>query len=109
MPELSDKEKKLLEDIKDYLNITWEEERTNKNLAGMMKRGMKRLQKIAGVSSLDFTEEDIERELLFDYCRYANSNALEVFEVNFIGSLQDLHFKYQARSLGQNEGDSSAN
>ncbi|MDU2680058.1 hypothetical protein [Clostridium sp.] len=104
MPELSEKEKELLKDIKDCLNITWEDERTDKNLAGMMKRGMKRLQNIAGVSELDFTEEDIEKELLIDYCRYANSNALEVFEINFIGKLQDLHFKYQAKSSTENVG-----
>lgn len=96
MPELSEKEYQLFIDIKDYLNIRWEDEITNKNLAGMMKRGIKRLQKIAGVSFIDFTEDGLARELLFDYCRYANSHALEMFENNFIGELQSLHFEYQA-------------
>lgn len=104
MPELSEKDAQLLSDIKDYLNISWEDERTNKNLTGMMKRGMKRLRDIAGVSSLDFTEESLARELLLDYCRYANSHALEMFEINFIGELQSLHFEYQAVASEEIEG-----
>lgn len=69
----------LLNDVKDYLNITWQDEKTDSKITGFIKRGMARLQKIAGVS-LNFTEEDMPRSLLFDYCRYANSQALEVFE-----------------------------
>ena len=97
MPELSEKDSQLLIDIKDYLNITWEDERNDKNLIGIMKRGMKRLQNIAGVSFIDFNEEGSAKELLLDYCRYANSHALEMFESNFIGELQSLHFEYQAK------------
>ena len=107
MTELSEKDRQLLIDIKDYLNITWEDERTDKNLAGMIQRGKKRLQNISGVSSIDFTEEGLARELLFDYCRYANSHALEMFESNFIGELQSLHFEYQAKSIEQTEGGKS--
>lgn len=100
MPDIA----QLLIDIKDYLNITWDDEKMDKNLTGMIKRGMTRLQNIAGVSTLDFKEEGAARELLFDYCRYANSHALEMFEVNFIGELQSLHFEYQAKALEQTEG-----
>lgn len=104
MPELSEKDYQIFTDIKDYLNITWEDEITNKNLAGMMKRGMRRLQNVAGVSFIDFTEEGLARELLFDYCRYANSHALEMFEINFVGELQSLHFEYQAKAIDKTEG-----
>ncbi|WP_460292425.1 hypothetical protein [Clostridium tertium] len=107
MPELSEKDARLLIDVKDYLNITWEDEKTNKNLIGIMKRGMTRLKNIAGVSTLDFTEEGSAKELLLDYCRYANSHALEMFEINFIGELQSLHFEYQAKTSSQIEGATS--
>lgn len=73
----------LLADIKSYLHITWQDDNTDKNLTGFIKRGMARLQEIAGVSSLDFTVEDLPRALLFDYCRYANSQAIEMFEKIF--------------------------
>lgn len=97
MPE--DDLKNLLQDVKDYLHISWEDEKTDKNLTGMIKRGMTRLTNIAGVSSLNFIEEDLPRQLLFDYCRYANSQALEVFETNFQSELLNLHINTQAELI----------
>ena len=85
----------LLQDIKDYLHITWDDEKTDKNLTGMIKRGMKKLDDIAGLN-LDFTIEDSPRELLFDYVRYANSQAWEVWEKNFQSELLSLHLESQA-------------
>ena len=93
----------LLKDIKDYLNITWEDERTDKNITGMIKRGMTYLQKVAGVSSLVFIEEDSPRALLFDYVRYANSQVLEMFETNFQSELLSLNLEYQAKEVIQSE------
>lgn len=88
----------LLTDVKTYLHITWQDENTDNNLTGIIKRGMARLQEIAGVS-LDFTVEDLPRSLLFDYCRYANSHALEMFEKNFASELMSLHIKAQVESM----------
>jgi hypothetical protein len=84
----------LLESIKSYLHITWVDEKTDKNLTGMIKRGMARLQTIAG-ASLDFSEENLPRSLLFDYVRYANSQALEMWEKNFASELLSLHVDSQ--------------
>lgn len=91
--------KTLLQDVKDYLHISWEDEKTDKNLTGMIKRGIARLTKIAGVPSLNFIEEDLPRQLLFDYCRYANSQALEAFETNFQSELLSLHINIQAELI----------
>jgi len=90
--------KAILQDIKDYLHITWQDEKIDKNLTGMMKRGMKRLQDIAG-ASLDFKAEDLPRQLLLDYCRYANSQALEMFEKNFQSELISLHIESQVAAM----------
>ncbi|CAM2079367.1 MAG: Phage gp6-like head-tail connector protein [uncultured Clostridium sp.] len=89
----------LLEEVKDYLNITWVDERTENNITGMIKRGMAYLQKVAGVPSLDFKKEDTPKALLLDYVRYANSQALELFETNFRGELLSLHLEYQAKGV----------
>lgn len=91
--------KVLLQDVKDYLHITWQDEKTDKNLTGMIKRGMARLTNVAGVPTLDFTVEDFPRQLLLDYCRYANSQALEMFEINFSSELLSLHLENQARLM----------
>lgn len=87
--------KSLLEDVKDYIGITWQDENTDKKVTGYINRGMARLQFIAG-APLDFEKEDLPRSLLLDYCRYANSQALEVFEANFQSELLELNLSYQA-------------
>jgi len=85
----------LLDDVKDYLNITWQDEKTDKKITGYISRGKARLQQIAG-APLSFTEEGQPRALLLDYCRYANAQALEVFEKNFEAELLDLNLSTQA-------------
>lgn len=85
----------LLVDIEDYLNITWKDAVTDSKITGYIKRGMARLQVIAG-AQLDFIVEGLPRALLFDYCRYANSQALEVFEKNFESELLELNLSNQA-------------
>lgn len=93
----------LLDDVKDYLHISWQDEKTDKNITGYIKRGMARLKDVAGVSNLDFSEEDLPKSLLLDYCRYANSQALEMFETNFQSELLSLHLKYQAQIIIDNQ------
>lgn len=85
----------LLSAVKSYLNITWEDTATDAKLTGFINRGMSRLQQIAG-ATLDFTQEGQPLALLLDYCRYANSQALEVFEQNFEAELLDLNLSTQA-------------
>lgn len=82
----------LLTAVKGYLRITWTDTATDTNLTGMINRGMARLQEIAG-ATLDFTLENMPRSLLFDYVRYANSQALEAYEKNFASELMSLHLK----------------
>lgn len=88
----------LLDDVKDYLNITWQDKKTDNKITGYINRGVVRLQQIAG-APLNFAEEGQPRALLLDYCRYANSQALEVFEKNFIGELLDLNLSTQAQII----------
>lgn len=90
--------KKLLADVKGYIGVTWQDDVTDSNITGYINRGMARLQKIAG-APLDFDEEDQPRMLLLDYCRYANSQALEVFEKNFQSELLALNLFYQATTV----------
>ena len=97
----------LLEDVKNYLNKDWELDDTAKrSLTGMIKRGMSYLNNVAG-TALNYENEDIEKSLLLDYCRYADSKALEMFATNFQPDLLELNLKYQA--VPSKEEDSSEN
>lgn len=83
----------LLEDVKLSLGINWSDPNTDKRINSYIENGVVELEEIAG-SKLDFSKTSFERRLLFDYCRYANSNATEMFKVNFQSDLLELNLKY---------------
>lgn len=99
----------LLNDIKSELCITWDDSNTDKKLISIIKQGKAYLTDIAGVDEIDFTEEGIARSLLFDYCRYRNSHAIEMFEENFRGQLLRLNNKYQVKALLEGKSDLNEN
>lgn len=76
----------LLEDVKNYLDITISDESFDRKLNGIIERGADYLSGIAG-SRLLFQDENRERQLLMDYCRYANANCIEDYEHNFRSEL----------------------
>lgn len=83
-----DEKGSILQDVKIYLGITWDSD--DEKISGILKRGAARLESIAGVP-LNFDEEALPRDLLFDFCRYGNSQALEMFEKNFSAELTRLY------------------
>lgn len=85
----------MLEDLKEYLNITYEDPVTDRTLEGALERGKSILDDYAG-AALDY-EEGLPRQLLFDYCRYARSHAAEMFETNFRHDLISLREMTEVR------------
>lgn len=77
----------MLADVKNYLDITYDDVEVDKKITGIILRGQNRLKDISSNPLLSFEEGTRARELLFDYCRYARSNALEMFELNFKNEL----------------------
>ena len=70
----------MLQKVKDYLKITWNDE--DVPIQDIITRGQAKLTELAG-AVLDFEAEGQARSLLFDYVRYAYNNAAEYFEENF--------------------------
>jgi hypothetical protein len=93
--------KVLLDAVKNYLDITWEDEAGDAKLSGIIERGRKYLNKVAG-TELDYTVEDKPRELLFDYCRYARSNALDEFAINYLHELLSLQIEEEVKAYEEN-------
>ena len=59
---------KLLEDVRNYLDITWDDPKGDEKLLGMIKRGMASL---AGkIGECDFLRDTQERTLLFQLVMY---------------------------------------
>ena len=67
----------LLEAVRNYLDITWTDADGDEKLIGIIFRGMKYIDSVAG-ESCDYTTEDKPRELLYDYCRYVGQRALTI-------------------------------
>ena len=90
----------LLQTVRNYLDITWEDSDADTKLEGTIKRGIKYIDNVAGVE-LDYSAEDKPRELLLDYCRYARSNALNEFGINYLHELLSLQISEEVRAYAE--------
>lgn len=86
----------LLIAVKNYLDITWHDPFVDNKLIGIIARGRKYIDKAAG-AVMDYSIEDKPKELLFDYCRYARSNALNEFAVNYQHELLTLQIAQEVK------------
>jgi len=87
----------LLDAVRNYLDITWTDADGDLKLIGIISRGIKYINSVAG-TELDYTIEDKPRELLFDYCRYVRSNALDEFQTNYLPELLTLQISEEVKA-----------
>lgn len=96
----------LLDDVKNHLNITWDDDATDKKLSGIIASGMSYIDIKAGVD-MDYTIDGLARTLLLEYARYMRDDALDVFENNYrmmLLSLQnERRVEAYVQSAKQNE------
>lgn len=83
----------MLEELKNYLDITWDDAATEKKLNGIHLRAVDILNKYAGVE-LDYEKDRFAMQLYLDCGRYMWNNAFEDFETNFSGDLIALRAYY---------------
>lgn len=95
----------LLNAVRSYLDITWEDPEGDKKLSGIISRGMKYINHVAG-KQLDYSLEDKPRELLFDYVRYVRSNALNEFQNNYLHELLSLQIWTEVSNYDQSTNTS---
>lgn len=94
----------MLEKLKEYLNISYDDAATDNMLNSAIERGKKILDDYAG-NKLNYEEEGLPRQLLFDYCRYVRSHAAEMFEQNFRHDLIALREMTEAANYANKEQD----
>lgn len=90
----------MLDAVKDYLKITWDDE--DAALQSLIERGKAYLNDLTG-AELDFDSNGPARSLLLDYCRYVYNNASEYFEENFASELLRLQLQMGVKALGKVE------
>lgn len=88
----------LLDELKTYLDITWEDVHTDAKLSGILARAQTKLCAYAG-ADVDFAEGSEELQLLLDMCRYVWNNASEDFETNYLSDLLMLRAKYKTEAM----------
>lgn len=102
MAEINELPNGLLETVKNYLDITWDDEETDKKLVGIVKRGIKYINNIAG-TDFDYTVQDKPQELLLDYVRYVRSNALDEFQINYLHELLALRISEEVAAFDKEQ------
>jgi len=96
----------LLDELKNYLDITWDDTANDSKLEGILNRAESIISAYAGIT-LDF-EDAYDKQLLFDCCRYIRCNALEDFKTNFSAELIMIRAKYAtAEPDPEPEGDNN--
>ncbi len=84
----------LLEGVKTYLGVTWDDEATDNRLKGLIASGMVYLDGKYGAEA-DYQADGAPRTLLMEYVRYARDAALDVFENNYQALLLDMQTERQ--------------
>lgn len=98
----------LLLDVGIMLNYTADEMSEDKNLSDritlIIEDGREHLRSWApDLTDNDFTKAGRARKLLFDYCRYAHSDATEMFNNNYRDELMALRFAYEVRAENEDQ------
>lgn len=85
----------MLDELKNYLDVTWTDTATDTKISGILSRAESFINSYAG-ATIDFATDLTAKQLLFDLCRYIYCNSLEDFKVNFRGDLIALRARYKA-------------
>lgn len=91
-----------LEDVKNYLNITYEDQDVDTKLTGILARADSNVRDLAAVAEgaeLTPTEE----QLVLDACRYIWNDAFEDFSRNFMSVINGARAKRQVEIVGGGE------
>ncbi len=94
----------LIEDVKNYLDITWEMDAGELNkLSGIVERGKEYL--TGKIGECNFEDETKEKALLLDYCMYARAGRIPDFQSNYRSEIIALQMnRWRTKQNAQNTG-----
>lgn len=79
----------LLADVKNHLNITWDDEATDSKVRGLIASATVYLDGKCGTVQ-NYDADGMARTLMMEHARYARDEALDVFETNYRSMLLAL-------------------
>lgn len=86
-------DRKLLDEVKNYLDITWDDIDADKKISGIIARGKLKIIDLVGAFRSDFDKDTLAKSLLMEYCRLAWAGVPEKFEEIFRSELIGLRLK----------------
>lgn len=90
----------LLDDIKNYLDITWDDPMGDQKIMGMIQRGIAAIK--GKIGECNFYEETQERALLFDYVMYARAGEIPQFWENYRTDIISLQIARKVDAYAEN-------
>ena len=91
----------ILGEIKQNLNITWDDEDTDKKLKSMLLDGEKELNHILG-AEVNYLQPGMEHRLFLNYMIYAWNDCLNEFEDAYRKQIMRIQHIYMVRQEEQN-------
>ncbi len=88
----------LFKEAKNFLDITWEDEASDRKLTGQIERGIAYISAKTGVHAEGFGTEPRAKELLFNYLLYDRAGSLHQFKINYRSDLIGLRARTEVRN-----------
>ena len=96
----------LLAEVKDYLDITWDDTDADAKLTGQIRRGIAYICAKTGLQASDLdgeTADERGKELLFNYVLYDRSGAADEFKKNYKSDLIGLRIRWEVQNATTTE------
>ncbi len=91
----------ILQEIKNYLDITWEDPKEDARLKGMTERGMAAIS--GKIGECDFTGETQEKTLLFIHVMYERAGELAQFWENYKSEIISLQIARKVEAYAKSK------
>lgn len=89
MATIQERAAQVQDEIRAYLQITWQDEATAARVQSLTEDGIAYIDRLMGQPG-DYQSPGHPRTLLKEYVRYARDAALDVFETNYIQLINEL-------------------
>ncbi len=101
----ADVSNELLNEVKNFLDITWDDPAGDIKLSGIIQRGIIRINELCN-AEFDYslnTQDALAKDLLLNYVLYARSNAVSDFMDNYSSEINRLQLMQEVKRYGQEE------
>ena len=97
-----DKYRKMLEEIKAALSVTWDEEDTDMKIIRIMEDAEAKLNHILG-AEMDYAAPGPARRLFINFCMYVWNGVEKDFKANYLSDIYELRRINEVKAYGESK------